>query len=64
MEVRSLLTDKRQFVVRAAILPSPTVLKQVTINEAKQLGMEGKLGEIIPGASADMLFLKENPLER
>jgi imidazolonepropionase-like amidohydrolase len=25
--------------------------------------MEGLLGEIVPGAYADILFLKENPLE-
>lgn len=25
--------------------------------------MEGKLGELIPGAFADLLFLKKNPLE-
>jgi imidazolonepropionase-like amidohydrolase len=50
-------------VVRAKLLPSPTVLRQATINGAKQLGMEGKLGELVAGAYADMLFLKDNPLE-
>lgn len=52
-----------QLVVRAALLPSPVVLKQATINGARQLGMEGLLGELIPGAFADLLFLTANPLE-
>lgn len=52
-----------EFVVRSKILPSPTILKQATINGAKNVGMEGLLGELIPGSYADLLFLKENPLE-
>ena len=39
------------------------VLRQATINGAKQLGIEGLLGELVPGAYADLLFLEENPLE-
>lgn len=52
-----------QFVVRADILPSPVVLRQATINGAKQIGMTGLLGELIEGAYADMLLLKTNPLK-
>ena len=52
-----------EFVVRSKILSSPTILKQATINGAKQLGMEGLLGEIVSGAYADLLFLTENPLD-
>jgi imidazolonepropionase-like amidohydrolase len=59
----SLCTNCLQFVVRAKLLPSPTILKQATINGAKNVGMEGLLGELIPGAYADLLFLNENPLE-
>lgn len=59
----TLVMQTYEFVVRGKILPSPTVLKQATINGAKQVGMEGLIGELIPGSFADLLFLNENPLE-
>ncbi|KAF3764081.1 hypothetical protein M406DRAFT_258812 [Cryphonectria parasitica EP155] len=59
----TLVMQTYEFVVRSKLLPSPVVLRQATINGAKQLGMEGKLGELVEGAFADLLFLKENPLE-
>ncbi|RDW60086.1 hypothetical protein BP5796_11692 [Coleophoma crateriformis] len=51
-----------EFTIRSHMLPSNIVLQQATINAAKLLGMEGKLGEIVPGAFADLLFLRRNPL--
>ncbi|KAF4879456.1 hypotheticall protein [Colletotrichum siamense] len=59
----TLVMQTYEFVVRSKILPSPVVLRQATINGAKQLGMEGKLGELVEGSFADLLFLNENPLE-
>lgn len=59
----TLVMQTYEFVVRSKLLPSPVVLRQATINGAKQLGMEGKLGELVEGAFADLLFLNENPLE-
>ncbi|EJU01409.1 hypothetical protein DACRYDRAFT_53221 [Dacryopinax primogenitus] len=53
----------QEFVVRAKVLPSPTVLKHATTNPAKLLKMVGKIGTIAPGAFADIIFLKANPLE-
>ena len=52
-----------EFTVRGQILPSPTVLRHATVNPAKMLGKEGKLGVIAKGAYADMLVLDRNPLE-
>ena len=59
----TLVMQTYEFVVRGKILPSPVVLRQATINGAKQLGMEGLLGELVEGSFADLLFLKQNPLE-
>ncbi|KAI0168504.1 amidohydrolase [Pestalotiopsis sp. NC0098] len=59
----TLVMQTYEFVVRSKLLPSPVVLRQATINGAKQIGMEGKLGELVEGAFADLLFLRENPLE-
>ncbi|KAL7422984.1 hypothetical protein Q5752_002282 [Cryptotrichosporon argae] len=52
-----------EFALRAKVLPSPAVLKQATVNAAKVLGMQGKIGVIAPGAFADVLLLSANPLE-
>lgn len=59
----TLVMQTYEFVVRAKLLPSPVVLRQATVNGARQLGMEGLLGEIVEGAYADLLFVRENPLE-
>ncbi|WWD17726.1 hypothetical protein CI109_102167 [Kwoniella shandongensis] len=52
-----------EFDLRATVLPSDVILKQATINGAKVLGMEGKIGIIKEGAAADLLILSSNPLE-
>ncbi|KAH8646125.1 hypothetical protein BX600DRAFT_555851 [Xylariales sp. PMI_506] len=59
----TLVMQTYEFVVRSKLLPSPVVLRQATINGAKQVGMEGLLGELVEGSFADLLFLNENPLE-
>ncbi|KAL4877787.1 hypothetical protein BJY04DRAFT_230379 [Aspergillus karnatakaensis] len=59
----TLVMQTYEFIVRGKILPSPVVLRQATVNGAKQVGMEGLLGELVEGAFADLLFLRENPLE-
>lgn len=59
----TLVMQTYEFVVRSKLLPSPVVLRQATVNGARQLGMEGLLGELVEGAFADLLFLHENPLE-
>lgn len=52
-----------EFTVRGGVLPAATVLRQATVNPAKMLKKEGKLGVIAPGAIADMIVLEKNPLE-
>ncbi|WVR06026.1 hypothetical protein IAU60_003054 [Kwoniella sp. DSM 27419] len=52
-----------EFDLRARVLPSDVILKQATVNGAKVLGMQGKIGTIKTGAFADLLLLSANPLE-
>ena len=52
-----------EFGIRGSVLDASEVLKQATVNSAKVLGMEGKLGVIKAGAYADLLVLRRNPLE-
>lgn len=52
-----------EFELRARVLPSPAVLQHATVNAARVLRMEGQIGVIAKGAAADMLLLKDNPLD-
>ena len=52
-----------EFTVRAEVLSSPAILKHATTNAAKLLNQVGVLGTIAPGAIADLIVLKKNPLE-
>ncbi|KAK4688967.1 hypothetical protein P7C73_g1134, partial [Tremellales sp. Uapishka_1] len=53
----------KEFETRSSILPAATILKHATINGAKMLRFEGKLGIVAEGAIADLIFLDQNPLE-
>jgi len=52
-----------EFAVRAQVLPSAIVLKHATVNAARMLKLEGKIGEIAQGGFADVLVLDANPLD-
>lgn len=52
-----------EFSLRATVLSAKEILQSATINAAKMLGMEGKIGSLDQGAFADMLILDENPLD-
>lgn len=46
----------------STLLPSDTVIDTATINPAKAVGMEGKLGEIKEGAIADLVLIDLNKI--
>lgn len=52
-----------EFSIRARALSAGEILKSATVNAAKYLGMEGKLGCIKARTIADLLILNANPLE-
>ena len=55
--------QRREFKVRSEVLSSFEILESATKTTAAILGMAGELGEIIPGALADLLVLEGNPLD-
>ena len=54
--------QSEEFRIRAEILGPREVIASATVIGAEVLGMEGKLGRIVPGASADLLVVDGNPL--
>ena len=53
----------REFAIRGQAMAPIEVLRSATVNGAKLLGMEGQIGVVKGGAFADLLILRENPLE-
>ena len=52
-----------EFVLRAESESPLDVLRSATLVGAEVVGLAGKLGEIVPGAFADLLAVAGNPLE-
>jgi len=52
-----------EFVLRGQYLPADAVIRSATLDAAKVLRMEGKIGTIAPGALADLIVVEGNPLE-
>ncbi|MCW8086752.1 metal-dependent hydrolase family protein [Sabulicella glaciei] len=54
--------QSEEFAIRAEVLPVPEVIRSATLDAARLLRMEGKIGCIAPGAFADLLVLDGDPL--
>lgn len=52
-----------EFALRGQYLPAADVIRSATIDAAKVLRMEGEIGSIAVGASADLVAVNGNPLE-
>ena len=52
-----------EFTLRAQVQPAPDVLRSATTVAARLLRLEGRIGVVAPGASADLLVVDGNPLE-
>lgn len=55
--------QNEEFSIRSQALTAKEILQSVTVNGARYLRHEGKLGVIKDGAIADFLILEKNPLE-
>jgi imidazolonepropionase-like amidohydrolase len=50
-----------EFMIRAQVLSPPEIIRAATIVNAQILRQEGRLGEIVPGAHADLLVVDGDP---
>ena len=52
-----------EFPLRGRYIPADAVIRSATVDAAKVLRMEGRIGTIAPGAFADIVAVEGNPLE-
>lgn len=55
--------QSREFLIRRQVDEPVDIIRSATIVNARILRQEGRLGELIPGAYADVLVVDGNPLE-
>ena len=55
--------QSEEFLLRGEVLPAHEVIRSATLDAARVLRMEGKIGCIAPGAFADLIAVKGNPLK-
>ena len=55
--------QSEEFLIRAQVQSNLEVLQSATLIGAELLGQSGRLGEIVPGALADLLLVDGNPLD-
>jgi imidazolonepropionase-like amidohydrolase len=55
--------QSEEFLLRGEVLPAHEVIRSATLDAARVLRMEGKVGCISPGAFADLIAVKGNPLK-
>jgi imidazolonepropionase-like amidohydrolase len=53
-----------EFTLRAQVQPAAAIIRSATTVAARLVGLEGQVGVVAPGASADLLVVDGNPLER
>tara|TARA_R110002074_G_scaffold354774_5_gene526671 strand:+ start:5607 stop:6842 length:1236 start_codon:yes stop_codon:yes gene_type:complete len=52
-----------EFPLRGRYIPADAVIRAATVDAAKVLRMEGEIGALVAGASADLIAVEGNPLE-
>lgn len=55
--------QSQEFRIRAAVQKPATILRGATTVAARLLRLEGQVGTLAPGASADLILTRHNPLD-
>ncbi|GGF14112.1 peptidase M38 [Aliidongia dinghuensis] len=53
--------QSREFLIRSEVMPATEVIQSATVVNARLLQREGQLGELVPGAYADLLVVDGDP---
>jgi cytosine/adenosine deaminase-related metal-dependent hydrolase len=54
-----LLAEARAFLAAHPATPPPALLGMMTVNGARALGLNGRVGELTPGANADLILVPQ-----
>ncbi|MBO0759264.1 MAG: amidohydrolase family protein, partial [Bradyrhizobiaceae bacterium] len=55
--------QSREFLIRAELMQPIEIIRSATLTNAEILQKPGELGELVPGAYADLLVIDGNPLK-
>lgn len=55
--------QNEEFSLRAQVMPAVEVLQSATLVAARLMRQEGRIGQLVPGAFADLLIVDGNPLQ-
>lgn len=55
--------QNEEFRLRAEVLPAAEILRSATVTAAELLNMRGLIGEVVPGAYADLIVVDDDPLD-
>ena len=58
------MDQSREFLLRREVLSPIEIIRQATIVGAEIVRMPGKLGEVKPGAFADILLVDGDPIKK
>lgn len=54
--------QSEEFAIRAQVQPGIDVIRSATVTAAKLIGYEGRLGEVVAGAHADLILVDGDPV--
>jgi imidazolonepropionase-like amidohydrolase len=57
-----MIQQSQEFILRRQVVSAVDILRSATVINAELLGEPGRLGELVPGAHADLIAVKGDPL--
>lgn len=57
-----MIQQSQEFILRRQVMSAVDILRSATVINAELLGEPGRLGELVPGAHADLIAVKGDPL--
>jgi imidazolonepropionase-like amidohydrolase len=58
------IDQSREFLLRREVLSPIEIIRQATLVGAEIVRMQGRLGELVPGAFADLLVVDGDPIRK
>ena len=56
--------QNHELAIRSEVIPAPEILRSMWVTTARLCGLEGRVGVIVPGAHADLVVSRVDPLSQ